>query len=165
MSTSSLAQHNKALLREIFEAVGRGDGRLFASHLANDARMTITGEGSWSQVVEGKERILEFFRYVRSRIAEHSFRTQAFHFLADDDWVVVEARGDMVTLSGEPYRNHYCLMYRLEDDLIIEIKEYQDSLMGERSLGPCPPHLRSQGAFTARVSPPAPTPDLQSQHS
>ncbi len=145
MSTSSQAQHNKALMKEIFEAVGRGDGRLFASHLAHDARMTITGEFSWSQVVEGKERILEFFRYVRSRIVEHSFRTKAFHFLADDDWVVVEARGDMVTLSGEPYRNHYCLMYRLEDDLIVELKEYQDSLLGERLLGSCPPHLRSEG--------------------
>ena len=142
MPTQSQAQHNKALMQEIFEAVGRGDTRLFTAHLAHDAKMTITGEYSWSQVFEGKEAIIELFRYVRSRLIERG-RTHAFHFLADDDWVVIEARGDMTTLSGLPYRNHYCLLYRLKDDLIVEIKEYQDSVMGERLLGPCPPQLRA----------------------
>lgn len=37
-------------------------------------------------------------------------RTIPFRILADEDWVVVEARGDMVTKAGERYDNHYCLL-------------------------------------------------------
>jgi uncharacterized protein len=138
MSTYNLAQHNKALMKEIFQGVSRGDPKLFYSHMAHDARLTITGQYSWSQVIVGKERIAnELYGYVRSRLAERG-RTHAFHFLADDDWVVVEARGDMLTKAGAAYQNDYCLLYRLRDDLIVEIKEYEDSLLCERLLGPYP---------------------------
>jgi ketosteroid isomerase-like protein len=138
MSTFDLAQHNKALMKEIFQGVGQGDPRLFYSHLAHDASLTITGQYSWSQVVVGKERIAkDLYGYVRSRLAERG-KTHAYHFLADGDWVVVEARGDMVTRSGAPYQNDYCLLYRLQDDLIVEIKEYEDSVLCERLLGAYP---------------------------
>jgi uncharacterized protein len=145
MSTFDLAQHNKALMKEIFDGVSRGDATLFYSHLAPHASMTITGQYSWSQVIVGKERIAQMFRYVYSLFSERG-KTHAFHFLADEEWVVVEARGDMVTKSGAPYRNDYCLLYRLKDDMIVEIKEYQDSTLSERVLGPCPQELRSPAA-------------------
>jgi uncharacterized protein len=38
-----------------------------------------------------------------------------FRFLADEDWVVVEAKGDMVAVDGRPYQNDYCLHYRISD--------------------------------------------------
>jgi uncharacterized protein len=136
MSTFNLAEHNKALMKEIFEGLKEGDGRLFYAHLAPDARMTITGEHSWAQVFVGKDSIAnDLFGVVRSRLASR-IKTHALRFLADEDWVMVEARGDMVTKSGEPYRNHYCLLYRLQDDMIVEAKEYQDSTIAERVLGP-----------------------------
>lgn len=144
MATFNLTQHNKALMKEIFERLSEGDGSLFYAHLAPHATMTITGEHSWSQVIVGKERIAnDLFGYVRSRLAGR-IKTRAFRFLADDEWVVVEARGDMVAKSGEPYRNHYCLLYRLEDDLIVEMKEYQDSMLAERLLGPYPQQHAAQ---------------------
>jgi uncharacterized protein len=149
MSTFDLAHHNKALMKEIFDGVGRGDATLFYTHLAENVTLTITGENSWSQVISGKERIAKnVFGYVRSLVTER-LKTHAFHFLADGDWVVVEGRGDMVTKAGVPYRNHYCLLYRLENDQIVEMKEYQDSLLAERVLGPYPQELRSGRPVTA----------------
>ena len=142
MPTPTLAQHNKALMQEIFAGIATGDSRLFVSHLARDATMTITGENSWSQECVGKERILEVFRHVRSKISG-PLKTRAFRFFADDDWVIIEGRGDMTTISGEPYRNHYCLLYRVVDDMIVEIREYQDSAMGEARLGACPESLKA----------------------
>lgn len=50
--------------------------------------------------------------------------------------MVVEARGDMVTKEGERYDNHYCLVYRLRNGKIIEMREYQDLTRCERVLGP-----------------------------
>ena len=51
---------------------------------------------------------------------------------------MVEARGQMTASDGTPYENDYCLMYRLEDGMIVEAKEYQDSALCDRVLGPYP---------------------------
>jgi uncharacterized protein len=49
----------------------------------------------------------------------------------------------MVTTQGAPYGNHSCLLFRLENGKIVEIKEYQDSTMRERVLGPYPVSVAS----------------------
>jgi hypothetical protein len=36
------------------------------------------------------------------------------------------------------YDNQYCLLYRLRDGKIVEIREYNDSILCERVLGPYP---------------------------
>jgi uncharacterized protein len=43
-----------------------------------------------------------------------------------------------VTKTGQRYDNHYCLVYRVVDGKITEIKEYLDSDLVERVLGPFP---------------------------
>jgi hypothetical protein len=65
-------------------------------------------------------------------------RTMAFNFIAEGDYVVVEARGDNVTKTGVRYDNQYCIVWRIEDGRIKEIKEYCDSALVERVLGPFP---------------------------
>ena len=136
------AQANKQLMQEIFAAISQGDGRLFYQHLAEHATMTVTGQYSWSQTFKGKERIArDLYGHVHSLLSQRA-KTHAFHFLADGDWVVVEAKGDMLTLAGERYQNDYCLFYRLEGAMIVEMKEYQDSTLCERLLGPYPARLK-----------------------
>ncbi len=133
------AADNKALIREIFEGVARGDGAAFVAALADDVIMTVTGQYSWSQTFTGKPAVLrDLYGYVGSLMAAPG-KTLPTRFLADEDWVVVEARGDMLTKTGQRYDNHYCLMYRLADGKIAEIREYQDSALCERVLGPYPP--------------------------
>lgn len=132
------ASENKALMMRIFEKLADGDGSLYVEHLAEDAVMTVTGSYSWSQSFHGKAAILrDLYGHVRS-VTTGPGRTVAFRFLADEDWVVVEAKGDMTASDGTPYRNDYCLMYRLRDGMIVEAKEYQDSVLCERVLGPYP---------------------------
>jgi ketosteroid isomerase-like protein len=62
----------------------------------------------------------------------------AFNFIAEGDYVVVEARGDNVTKTGQRYDNQYCMVWRIENGRIKEIKEYCDSTLVERVLGPFP---------------------------
>jgi uncharacterized protein len=132
------AVENKKLMETIFVAIAAGDRSLYVDSLADDVTMTVTGQYSWSQTFHGKQAVLrDLYGYVRSLLKEGS-RTRPFRMIADDDWVVVEARGDMVTKSGERYDNHYCLIYRIEHGKIHEIREYQDSTLCERVLGPFP---------------------------
>jgi hypothetical protein len=104
--------------------------------------MTVTGQYSWSQTFHGKEAVLrDLYGYVRSLLKENS-RTVPFRFIADDEWVVMEARGEMETKAGARYDNHYCMVYRIEGGRIREIREYQDSTLCERVLGPFPARQR-----------------------
>jgi ketosteroid isomerase-like protein len=139
MSTAA----NKKLMQEIFAAAGNSDPAvrdrsLFVASLADDAKWVVTGQYSWSRTFSGKESILgDLHGHVRSLLVERA-RTTAHRFIADGEHVVVEARGDNVTKAGVRYDNDYCLVFRLENGKIKEVREYCDSVLTERALGPFP---------------------------
>ena len=111
---------------------------LFADNLADDASWIVTGQYSWSHCFKGREAILNgLMGHFRSLFAERP-RTVGYNFIADGDYVAVEARGDNVTKAGLRYDNQYCMVFRIEGGKIKEIKEYCNSAMVERVLGPFP---------------------------
>lgn len=137
------AASNKKLMQDIFAAAanpdsGARDRALFIASLAEDAQWTVTGQYSWSRTFSGKDEILnDLHGHVRSRLIDRT-RTVAHRFIADGDFVVVEAKGDNVTKEGMRYDNDYCLVFRLADGKIKEIREYCDSVLTEKALGPFP---------------------------
>lgn len=132
------AADNKQLIREIFAGVARGEPSMFVEHMADDIAVTITGRNSWSRTHRGKENVLrDLYGYVHSLMTERG-KTIPTRILADEDWVVMEARGEFRTKQGERYENEYCLWYRLRDGKIVEVREYLDSELCERVLGPYP---------------------------
>lgn len=132
------AMSNKKLMEEIFAKVAQGDGSLFVEHLDDSIVMRVTGQYSWSRTFHGKEALLrDLYGHVR-RVTQGAMKTIPLRFIADDDHVVVEARGDMVNKDGVPYRNEYCLVFKLANDKIVEMREYQDSTLCEGVLGPFP---------------------------
>jgi uncharacterized protein len=137
------AAANKKLMEEIFAAAGSPDPAvrdraLFIASLAEDARWTVTGQYSWSHTFTGKQSILhDLHGHVGSLLAERT-RTIAHRFMADGDHVVVEAKGNNLTKSGARYDNDYCLVFRLEEGKIKEVREYCDSALVEKALGEFP---------------------------
>jgi ketosteroid isomerase-like protein len=104
----------------------------------------VTGQYSWSHEFKGRDdqqRPDGPFPLVLCGAAAH----RAFNFIAEGDYVVVEARGDNVTKSGERYDNQYCMVWRIENGKIKEIKEYCDSALVERVLGPFPAERKVAG--------------------
>ena len=130
------AAENKQLMQEIFARVAVGDGTLFVEHLADDVVLRVSGQYSWSRTFKGKESVLrDLFGVVRERTTGVR-KTIPLRFIAEGDLVVVEGRGEMTAKTGVPYNNEYCLIYRLHEGKIVEITEYNDSLLCERVLGP-----------------------------
>ena len=140
------ALDNKKLIEEIFAAAGNPDSAardraLFTASLADDVIWTVMGQYSWSRTFRGRDAILnDLLGHVRSQLVDRG-RTVAHRFIAEGDYVVVEAKGDNLTRSGMRYDNDYCLVYRVEDGKIKEIREYCDSTLTERALGPFPQTL------------------------
>jgi ketosteroid isomerase-like protein len=132
------AADNKKLVQQVFADSANRSGTTFADNLAEDASWVVTGQYSWSHEFKGREAIQNgLMGHFRSFFAERP-RTLAFNFIADGDYVAVEARGDNVTKTGQRYDNHYCLVFKIENGKIKQIKEYCDSTLVERVLGPFP---------------------------
>jgi ketosteroid isomerase-like protein len=55
------------------------------------------------------------------------YRNTAQRFIAEDDYVVVECRGEVTTKSGKPYNNTYCYVCRISDGKLKELTEYMDT--------------------------------------
>ncbi len=47
--------------------------------------------------------------------------------IAEGDQVVVEAQGEARTKDGRDYNNLYCIVLKLKDGKITEIREYTDT--------------------------------------
>jgi ketosteroid isomerase-like protein len=132
------AADNKKLVQQIYADSAARSGTTFADNLAEDASWVVTGQYSWSHEFRGRDAIQNgLMGHFRSFFAERP-RTLAFNFIADGDYVAVEARGDNVTKAGLRYDNQYCLVFRIENGKIKQIKEYCDSTLVERVLGPFP---------------------------
>ncbi|MGL4441127.1 MAG: nuclear transport factor 2 family protein [Bosea sp. (in: a-proteobacteria)] len=138
------AESNKKMMHDIFEAVGSGDRTAYYDALHDELVMHVMGSSSWSQTVRGKAKVLDvFFGYVSSRISKRN-PTKPLRFLADGEWVMIEAKGDMVAVDGRPYQNDYCLHYRIAAGKIVEMKEYMDTALCEDRLGPFPAELKAR---------------------
>jgi len=141
MSTAA----NKKLVQQVYEDSANRSGTTFADNLAADASWIVTGQYSWSHEFRGREAIMEgLMGHFRSFFAVRP-RTVAFNFIADGDFVAVEARGDNVTKAGLRYDNQYCMVYRFENGRIKQIKEYCDSALVERVLGSFPEERKLTG--------------------
>jgi ketosteroid isomerase-like protein len=129
------AADNKKLIEEIFAAIAAGNRTRFVETLADDVTMRVTGHCSWARTFKGKEALIrDLYGYLATLVADGR-RTIPFNIVAGGEYVVVEAVGKMQTKAGVPYNNDYCLIYRLKDGKIIEIREYCDSALTEKVLG------------------------------
>ena len=132
------AAANKALIQQIYKDSANRSGTTFVDHLADDVTWTVVGQYSWAGVYKGKDEITnDLLGHVRSLLTDR-VSTRAYNFVAEGDVVVVETKGDNVTRSGERYDNDYCMVWRVEGGKIKQIKEYCDSALVERVLGPFP---------------------------
>jgi len=121
------AAENKELLRDAFTQVAKGNSRPFIELLADDVRWTILGTTAWSRTYEGKQSVLDDLLRPLSKQLHGRNIIAAHRFIAEDDHVVVEARGRNSTVAGVRYHNQYCFVFRLADGRVRELTEYSDT--------------------------------------
>lgn len=129
------AVENRQLMERVFTGLAAGDSRPLVEHMADDFRWTIAGASRWSRTWDGKQAVTgELFKLLREKIADR-VRTRPQRFIADGDYVVVEARGDNVTRAGERYENEYCFVFRIRDGKLQQLTEYADTELMFTALG------------------------------
>jgi len=129
-------KQNKQLLEDVFARLAAGDGEAFVDAMADDVRWTLTGDTPWSRTYAGKQAVRdELLAPLFAQFADQ-YTNVAQSFTADEDRVVVEARGHVTTTAGKPYENTYCFVFRLADGKVAAITEYFDTQLVATALAP-----------------------------
>ncbi len=130
---------NEACVKHAFSELGKANSAPLVDLFADDVRLVIKGSTAWSKTFTGKQSILnDVFGSLRSQFAE-PYTVVVDRIIADENHVVVEARGTVRLKSGERYDNAYCHVFRMEGGKIREWTEYSDTDLIARVLrGPGP---------------------------
>lgn len=132
---TSITERNRATITSIFEAMSRGEIRPFGEAMADDFTWRMTGTTAWSGTYSGRTEVARMLSTLRQQWATR-YKSTPSRILADDDHVVVETRGEVVTKAGKPYNNTYCLVIRMRDDKMVELTEYFDTELVTAALEP-----------------------------
>jgi uncharacterized protein len=145
------ARENKELLRRIFMELAKGNSLPFVESMADEFSWTIPGTTKWSKTYRGKQAVLaELFAALRATLVP-PIAVEASRFIADEDYVAVEARGRNATKTGLPYNNTYCYVFRLAGGKLQEVTEYMDTQLVNAALGD-PPNLSSSAGGDQSIS-------------
>ncbi|MGP3952304.1 nuclear transport factor 2 family protein [Streptomyces sp. 7N604] len=124
---------NKKLLQDIFDEMARGNTRAMSEAMADDFRWVVPGNWSWSGIWGPKSVALdELLRPLMAQLTD--YRSDADLIIAEDDRVVVQARGYATTKRGDPYHQTYCYIFRVADGQLVEVVEHCDTALVERVL-------------------------------
>lgn len=128
-------EDNKRLMQKVFDEISRGNSGALIEVLADDVDWHITGTTKFSRTYRGKATLMnELLGPLFSQLADQFVMT-GDRFIADDNYVVVEARGKATTKTGQPYNNKYCWVFRLEDGKVKEVTEYMDTQLVVTTFG------------------------------
>lgn len=127
---------NKQLMQSVFAAMAEGNSRPWVEAMAEDLSWTVIGHNAWSRTYQGKQAVLTELLAPLSASIEGRVKVSPLRFIAENDFVVVEARGNNnTTKSGKPYNNTYCFVIRMVEGKIGEITEYMDTELVTEALG------------------------------
>lgn len=123
---SNCVAENKEIINSLLKHLANRDAAGAISHLADDGRWTISGNPEWFSFAGCYDK--PAMKDVLSGFLG-SFVKFEFHVLsltAEDDRVAVEAYSKGEGVNSRIYENRYMMLYRLEDGLIVDAKEFFD---------------------------------------
>ena len=132
---------NRSIITEVMNALADGDGRPFVRTMADDFAWILEGTTPWSGRFEGKDVVRSQMLDPLFRQFATTYRNQASKIIVEGDDVVVLCNGDVETVAGKRYNNSYCYVIRMRDGKMIELREYFDTALVERTLEPPPAKL------------------------
>jgi uncharacterized protein len=120
------AAENKKMIREAFEAWGRGDGRAFFNLVADDVRWTVIGSTPISRTYESKRDFRQALKSISDRFTADLKVTMRDVF-ADGDKVAVQFESHAMGKNGLAYDQTYCWVLRVSDGKVREVVAYLDT--------------------------------------
>ena len=129
---------NKKLMQDIFAELAKGNDGPFIEAMADEMKWMWMGSGPWSKTFNGKNEVLgKLWSAVRETL-KPPYKVLANNFIADGDYIAIEAVGQNSTPDGRIYQNKYCWVCKVVDGKIRELKEYMDTELVTRTFSEKP---------------------------
>ncbi|HKA55281.1 MAG TPA: nuclear transport factor 2 family protein [Candidatus Binatia bacterium] len=129
------AAENKQLIQNMFAELSKGNAEAFLGNMADDVRFTIIGTTKYSGTFNGKQELISKLLGPLSSQLEGGLTITPDNFIADGDYVAMQARGQSKTKTGKSYNNTYCQVFRIASGKVKEVVEYLDTELVTSAFG------------------------------
>ena len=126
---------NKQAVVNAYASLAAGNPAPYLDLLSDDVSITIFGDHRFARTFKGKRDINDnLFDPIRETL-DGTIRMNVTSVAAENDTVVVEAKGEARTRDGRSYRNTYCFVHTLTNGKITESREYMDTQLVKATFG------------------------------
>jgi len=123
---------HKARMRDIMAAMAQSRvGPLFDA-MADDVTWRWMGVRQWSRTFEGKQAVVDTLFGGASGTLSPTSSVEVRCIHADGDFVIAEHSGRNKLPDGRRYDNNYCWVFRFQNGLIQEVREYMNTQLVPR---------------------------------
>ena len=129
------AAENKALIQNMFAELAKGNGQAFLDNMADEVRVTLIGTTAFSGTFNGKKEFIEKVLAPLSKQLDGGITITPDNFIAEGDFVAMQARGKSTTKAGKSYNNTYCQVFRIVNSKVQEMTEYLDTELVTAAFG------------------------------
>ncbi len=129
------AAENKELIRNMFAELSKGNAQAFLDTMADNVRFTIIGSTKFSGTFNGKQEFVNKVLMPLGAQLEGGLTIAPENFIAEGDYVAMQARGNSRTKSGGTYNNSYCQIFRITSGKVQEVVEYLDTELVTNAFG------------------------------
>lgn len=129
------AAENKKLIQDMFAELSKGNAQAFMNNMADDVQFTIVGTTKYSGTCNGKQELVNKVLGPLSAQLEGGLTITPDNFIAEGDFVAMQARGKSNTKAGGTYNNTYCQVFRIVNGKVQQVTEYLDTELVTKAFG------------------------------
>lgn len=126
----------KERTQDIMNSLSQGRVRPLFDAMAEDVTWRWMGTRQWSRTFEGKQNVVDTLFGGAWETLSPSSSVEVHGIHGDGDFVVVEHSGRNELADGRRYDNNYCWIFRFQNGIIHEVREYMDTLLVTETFGP-----------------------------
>ena len=121
------AEQNKAVVRNFYRVFSTGNVADILALMRDDATYWVSGSVQGFSGVKTKAQLAEVLAGVGKVYVGGSLPLAPSTLIAEGEWVFAEASGRAELRNGRVYEPHSAWVFRVEDGLIVEIREFIDT--------------------------------------
>ncbi len=125
----------KNRVSDIMSAMSEGRVRPLFYAMAEDVTWRWMGVRQWSRTFTGKQTVIDMLFGGEADTLGQSSGVEVHAIHGDGDTVVVEHSGRNELPDGRRYDNNYCWVFRFQNGLIQEVREYMDTQLVTETFG------------------------------
>lgn len=139
-----MAGNNASIVKDFLKELGTGSLDKAVAYLAEDAMWAIVQTSRGVSI--SKPDLQVRLAGMRAAFKDHGMQLTPINIIEGGEFLAVELESYAVTILDKVYANKYCIIFKMADGKIADVKEYNDSIHVTEVLLPAVAHAMAQQA-------------------